>query len=111
MPVTVGLVTGAVGTGLNLYNSYNERQRAKDQLGQLRNTPMELYSATPELMNYYSRATNDATNPQGLSAGEKAAYNSNVAGNINTVYRNAVNTSGGQLGRYLSNAFNPAIER
>lgn len=112
MPVTLGVIglgVGAVGTGVNLYNSYQERKAAKEQLEALRNTPMEQYSATPELLNYYGQAVNESNNARGISGGERSVYNANVAGNINTYLTNAKNTSGGNLYKYLSSGISPQI--
>jgi hypothetical protein len=110
MPITIGgLGLGALGTGVNLFNSYAARKRAQQQLDQLRNTPIPQYSATPELRSFYSQSLNDVNNPQGISGGERAAFRNDVNNTLNTQYRNAVNTSGGNMSRFIRNALNPSL--
>jgi hypothetical protein len=109
MPITVGLVgagVGAIGTGINLYNSYDQRKRAQNQLNKLQNTPIEQYAAAPELRSFYGTALNDAQNPMGYSAAQRSKYFGDINNRINTVQSNAIRQSGGNLSRYLSNALN-----
>lgn len=105
MPLTIGgLAVGAIGTGINLYNSDKDREAAQDQLNDLRNTPIEQYSADPRLNDYYSRATNDVNNPQGFTGAQKSGFNANLNNQTNTIFRNATGTSGGNLSKYISAA-------
>lgn len=109
MPLTIGLVgagVGAIGTGVNLYNSYQERKRAQRQLNDLKNTPFEEYTTDPRYNQYYSNATNEAANAMGFTGGQKTNFTNMLNNNNNTVFANATRGSGGNLSRYISSALN-----
>lgn len=108
--LTLGTV--GVGEGLKAYNYYKSSQaedKAQSALSDLAKQPYSKYFATPELMGYYSMARNGVANPLGLTGGEKTAYHNDVASNVGTMTRNAINTSGGGLSRFITNSLNPAI--
>lgn len=104
-------VTGA-GVAMKTYDyiqAGNNKDKAQGYLDELRKTPYEKMQANPALTGYYNDALQGTRNPQGLSAGEKSSFQANVANTGNTIYRNAVNTSGGNLSKFLSAAINPSI--
>lgn len=107
MPVSIGgLALGAVGTGVNLYNSYQERKRARRQLEELKKLPFEDYSVDPRYNQYYSNATNEAANAMGFTGGQKTNFMNMLANNNKTIFTNATRGSGGNLSRYISSALN-----
>lgn len=107
MPLTIGgAVLGIAGEGLNLWNSYDAKDKAQKQLNDLNNQPIPQYTASPYLQQYYSTATNDAANPRGFTGGQRTNFSQNLADNTNTIFKNAVNTSGGNLSKYIMSALN-----
>lgn len=108
--LSLGLATaGLVGKGINYLSVGSDRDKAQKLVDEISKTPLSQYTADPALLQYYSRNLNTANSPQGFTGGEKAAYQNNVATNINTQFKNANNTSGGNLGKFLNNAFTPSV--
>lgn len=91
-----------------MYNASQDKQAAQDKQAQLDKEAIPQAKVNPMLMNFYSKNLNDYNNPQGYTAGQKAAYNTNVANNVRTQEYNATNTSGGNLSRYIKMALQPA---
>lgn len=114
MPISLGIAGAelAFDVGTKLYNNYESgknKDAAQVKLDALNNTPLPQETADPSLLRYYAMNLNGVNNPQGISAGEKAQFNQNVANNVNTQNYNATNTSGGNLSRYIHNALQPSI--
>lgn len=108
--LSLGLAAaGAAGKAYNYFSVQKDREKSQALLDKLSNMPLADYTADPALMQYYSRNLSMATNPQGLTGGEKAAYRSNVATDINTQFSNANRMSGGGLGKYISSALTPSV--
>ena len=110
--VTAGLIAAGIGLGGKLYNSYQankSEKEANNKLKDLQNEALPQFGADPTLLNYYTRNLSNVNNPQGLSEGEKNAYNQNVTNATNTAINNATGVSGGNLSKYISNSYNPSI--
>ncbi len=108
--ISVGVA--AVGVGMKAYDYYQtgqDKEKAQAKLDAASKEPLAQYTASPELLNYYQKNLSMATNPQGFTGGEKAAYQNNVATNINTQFKNANNTSGGNLGKFINNSMTPSV--
>ena len=103
-----GLAIGATSKIVNYFQAEQNKTDAKNKLGELQNQPLPQYSVSPELAKYHSLNLSGVNNPQGLSEGEKSAFNQNVTNNVNTQMYNATNTAGGNLAKYIHNALNPA---
>ncbi len=90
------LVPSVVNTGVGLW----ELISANKAINKLNNTPFPNYSVSPELQNSYNRAEQMAT--QGYSPAEKGEFRNNVAQDINTGARKALDQSGGNLARVIA---------
>lgn len=104
MPVTIAAVGAGVGVaskGAELYMSYQARKDAERKLKRLGQNP-ENFSATPELTNYYTTATNDAQNAIGFLPSQKAAFDADLAKRNATIMYNAKGAAGGNLSKYLT---------
>jgi len=107
------LILAAAGLGLgakalNYFNANSDQDKAQAALDELYNSPYAKYQVNPELQKLLGMAKTDVANPQGYTGAEKAAYNSNVAGDINTLKYNATSTSGGNLSAFIARALNPS---
>lgn len=112
LPLLLGLGAtglGLVGKGLNYFQANKDQRAAEKALAAEQAIPYAQYSATGQLNNYYSNALNSTLNPQGLSAGEKTAFQDNLSRTYNTMVSNATRGSGGSLNRYIIGALNPSI--
>lgn len=112
MPVTTGIILAGIGAAGKIYDAYEANQRSKkaqSALDELSKEQYSKYTVNPESKKYLSLAQQGIYSPQGLTGGEKAAYHSDVAGNINTINHNATATSGGNLSKYIISALNPAV--
>lgn len=108
--VYAGVASAALtAKAYDYYKSSSKEAEAKSKLEDLQKQPIPQSTPDPTLLNYYALNLRGVKNPQGLTAGEKAAYNTDVTNNINTANYNATNTSGGNLSKYIATALNPAI--
>ena len=110
MPISLTLAgIGVGGKLLNMYNTSQDQNKAQGMLDNISKTPLSQYTASPELLNYYSKNLNMANNPQGLTGGEKSAYRGNVATDVNTQFNNANRASGGSLSKFIGSSFAPNV--
>lgn len=108
--LSLGLAgAGLLGKGLNYFSVKGDQDKAQNLLNDISKTPLAQYTADPSLLQYYQRNLNMSNNPTGFSGGERSAYRNNVATDINTQFRNANNTSGGNLGKFINNSFTPGV--
>jgi len=109
-PITLSLIlAGGIGKLINSFSASEKADEGRRALDELSKQPYAKYTVNPEIEKSKSLALHDIYNPKGLTAGERAAYTQDVAGNINTLATNATNTSGGSLSKYIINALNPAV--
>ena len=90
-----------------MYNASQDKKAAQDKQAQLDKEAIPQAQVNPMLMNFYSKNLNDYNNPQGYTAGQKAAYTTNVANNVRTQEYNATNTAGGNMAKYIHGALQP----
>lgn len=108
IPIALG-VAGLIGKGINYIKADSDQEKAQKALDKLSAEPFEEFKVGPELKSYASRVNSGIINPAGVSAAQKAATQQGVSNNINTLLYNVKGQSGGNVGRYLSNALNPQI--
>jgi len=109
MPFTVAAIAGGVKLGSDVIRGIRadkERGRLQGQLDELSKTPIPQYMVSPELRAMYSQASSESMNPQGFSGAETAGFNQRLGNIQNTQYNNAVNRSGGQMGRFIGGVLN-----
>lgn len=108
VPIALG-VAGLVGKGINYLNADSDQKKAQKELDKLSKEEFEQFAATSELNNYAGRVNSGIINPQGISAEQKAGTQAGITSGINTTIYNAKGQSGGNLSKYLANAFTPQI--
>lgn len=99
---------GAGLQGLSLLNSYFDKKQAEQEAARLRNTPIEDYSMSPELLEQKRIASNMFSSPQGYTPQETAAYNRNIRRILAGQTYNATNVGGGGVGRVIGAMGNAA---
>jgi len=109
MPLTIGLIGGGIKLGSDIVRGVRankKRKQLEGQLSELQKQPIPQYMVSPELRAMYSQASSESMNPQGFSGAETAGFNQRLGNIQNTQYNNAVNRSGGQMGRFIGGVLN-----
>ena len=104
-PITLSLIAmgaGAASKGIGALSSWGSQAQAQRQLDALGRQALPQYSVNPAIARLYSGALGDISNPQGMSAAEKAAFQQNIARGINTQAANARSLAGGSMGRAIT---------
>lgn len=98
------MIPQIIGAGLqayNMYNSWQDKNKAEAAAAQLDRQPVPQYTPNSRLNSFYQQAVAGVANPQGYTGAETAGYNSRLAQIMASRNANAQNMAGGQLSRAI----------
>lgn len=98
------MIPQIIGAGLqayNMYNSWQDKNKAEAAAAQLDRQPVPQYTPDARLNSFYQQAVAGVANPQGYTGAETAGYNSRLAQLMASRNANAERLSGGQLSRAI----------
>jgi len=96
------MIPQIIGAGLqayNMYNSWQDKNKAEAAAAQLDRQPVPQYTPNSRLNSFYQQAVAGVASPQGYTGAETAGYNSRLAQIIASRNANAQNMGGGGIGR------------
>jgi hypothetical protein len=98
------MIPQIIGAGLqayNMYNSWQDKNKAEAAAAQLDRQPVPQYTPNSRLNSFYQQAVAGVASPQGYTGAETAGYNSRLAQIMASRNYNAQNMAGGQLSRAI----------